>query len=265
MAFLTFSFLFFFFFLFFSKKKKPSAYDALLNSLRNDGALKPSAILSDDEIESVTVVKQQTEEEASSDHEEETEEADEELPDYTCLVGVEDPVEGDPFRLRFQAHDSQSSSEASETSSIAPLQKSLVAHPLFDRVACTCNPTIVSRVPRNITQDELVATFKVKKTNCFSSSLSSPYGLVGFLVPMGGLFDLTGIAADLKNPASGSDDAESIFTPLQASLFGLMNSYVDIMYSRRTMDNAQELREVYALHALNHVMKYAFLSVWPVF
>jgi U3 small nucleolar RNA-associated protein 25 len=34
-----------------------------------------------------------------------------------------------------------------------------------------------------------------------------------------------------------------------------MNSYMDLLYSQRTYQNAEEIRRVYVLHTLNHVLK----------
>ncbi|XP_060610330.2 U3 small nucleolar RNA-associated protein 25 homolog [Anolis sagrei] len=46
------------------------------------------------------------------------------------------------------------------------------------------------------------------------------------------------------------------FTPLQRELFCIMNSYRDLFYPERTaLRNGEEIRHVYCLHALNHVLK----------
>ena len=45
-------------------------------------------------------------------------------------------------------------------------------------------------------------------------------------------------------------------TPLQKSLGQLVFHYVDVLYGGRTLGNAEELRKMYSLHALNHVLKY---------
>ncbi|KAG0136602.1 hypothetical protein HOY82DRAFT_576336 [Tuber indicum] len=44
-------------------------------------------------------------------------------------------------------------------------------------------------------------------------------------------------------------------TPLQKSLGQLVFDYVDVLYGERTLGNAEELRRMYSLHALNHVLK----------
>nr|XP_028580589.1 digestive organ expansion factor homolog isoform X2 [Podarcis muralis] len=46
------------------------------------------------------------------------------------------------------------------------------------------------------------------------------------------------------------------FTLLQKELFCIMNSYKDLFYPERTaLSNGEEVRQVYCLHALNHVLK----------
>ncbi|CEP10770.1 hypothetical protein [Parasitella parasitica] len=45
------------------------------------------------------------------------------------------------------------------------------------------------------------------------------------------------------------------FTPLQDHLFCQMNNYRDIVFCNRSLSNAKEIRNAYALHALNHITK----------
>uniref|UniRef100_A0A8C3WIR2 U3 small nucleolar RNA-associated protein 25 homolog n=1 Tax=Catagonus wagneri TaxID=51154 RepID=A0A8C3WIR2_9CETA len=55
---------------------------------------------------------------------------------------------------------------------------------------------------------------------------------------------------------SGSQKSSSPFTPLQKELFLVMNSYRDLFYPERTaLKNGEEVRHVYCLHAINHVLK----------
>lgn len=51
------------------------------------------------------------------------------------------------------------------------------------------------------------------------------------------------------------DGSHSVFTPLQAELFSVMNNYQDLFYSSRTHANGEEIRFMYTLHALNHILK----------
>ncbi|KAE8600572.1 hypothetical protein XENTR_v10013317 [Xenopus tropicalis] len=53
-----------------------------------------------------------------------------------------------------------------------------------------------------------------------------------------------------------SVDKEQNFTPLQRELFSIMNSYRDLFFPARSPTaQGEEIRHVYCLHALNHVLK----------
>lgn len=55
---------------------------------------------------------------------------------------------------------------------------------------------------------------------------------------------------------TGLQKSSSVFTPLQKELFLIMNSYRDLFYPERSaLKNGEEIRHVYCLHVLNHVLK----------
>ncbi|XP_072504033.1 U3 small nucleolar RNA-associated protein 25 homolog isoform X1 [Notamacropus eugenii] len=55
---------------------------------------------------------------------------------------------------------------------------------------------------------------------------------------------------------SGPSKPSGSFSPLQKELFSIMNSYRDLLYPERTaLGNGEEIRHVYCLHAMNHVLK----------
>ncbi|XP_008058191.1 digestive organ expansion factor homolog [Carlito syrichta] len=55
---------------------------------------------------------------------------------------------------------------------------------------------------------------------------------------------------------SGPQKSSSPFTPLQKELFLIMNSYRDLFYPERTaLKNGEEIRHVYCLHVINHILK----------
>ena len=47
----------------------------------------------------------------------------------------------------------------------------------------------------------------------------------------------------------------STFTPLQAALYSLIKEYRDVSYCNETQEMEQDIRYIYALHALNHIFK----------
>ncbi|OAQ35372.1 DUF1253-domain-containing protein [Linnemannia elongata AG-77] len=55
--------------------------------------------------------------------------------------------------------------------------------------------------------------------------------------------------------AAGKSSSSKIFTPLQQALVEPVTEYKDILFTNRTLQNAKEIRNLYTLHALNHVLK----------
>ncbi|GLV39574.1 uncharacterized protein CBL_08360 [Carabus blaptoides fortunei] len=51
------------------------------------------------------------------------------------------------------------------------------------------------------------------------------------------------------------DEDEGPFTLMQSELFSIINNYQDLYFTERTFENGDEIRFVYALHAINHVLK----------
>nr|XP_023021068.1 digestive organ expansion factor homolog [Leptinotarsa decemlineata] len=49
--------------------------------------------------------------------------------------------------------------------------------------------------------------------------------------------------------------SDETFSPLQAEIFSVINNYQDFYFPGRTFSNSEEIRYVYCLHAVNHVLK----------
>lgn len=45
------------------------------------------------------------------------------------------------------------------------------------------------------------------------------------------------------------------FTTLQAEMFSVLNNYQDLCYTHQTHDNAEQIRFIYCLHIVNHILK----------
>eukprot|EP00842_Homolaphlyctis_polyrhiza_P003553 jgi/Hompol1/4199/HPOL_003563-RA len=60
--------------------------------------------------------------------------------------------------------------------------------------------------------------------------------------------------ANINSKLCKKTGAEAL-TPLQQALFPLMNAYVDILYTNQSFKYEQDIRNLIALHALNHVLK----------
>ena len=57
------------------------------------------------------------------------------------------------------------------------------------------------------------------------------------------------------HPGGGAVEEGSTFLPLQTKLLSMFSTYGDLLYTSRSHEDAAEIREIYALHALNHVFK----------
>ncbi|XP_011872230.1 PREDICTED: digestive organ expansion factor homolog [Vollenhovia emeryi] len=61
--------------------------------------------------------------------------------------------------------------------------------------------------------------------------------------------------ANCENVKSTVDKDSAPMTSLQRELFSVINNYQDLHYPGRTFSNADEIRFVYCLHVINHVLK----------
>lgn len=63
------------------------------------------------------------------------------------------------------------------------------------------------------------------------------------------------IGAANKVHVTKANISDSIVTGLQAELFSIMNNYQDLYYPHRSHENGEEIRLIYCMHALNHLLK----------
>lgn len=61
--------------------------------------------------------------------------------------------------------------------------------------------------------------------------------------------------ANYENIKDNLDTNPSPLTSLQKELFSIMNNYQDLLYTERSFDNESEIRFVYCLHIINHILK----------
>ncbi|CAI8024360.1 Digestive organ expansion factor homolog [Geodia barretti] len=64
-----------------------------------------------------------------------------------------------------------------------------------------------------------------------------------------------GIKPKLCHNWTANSPAASELTDIQRHLFPIIASYKDLLFSHRTVENSEELRRLYVLHILNHVLK----------
>ncbi|XP_053614063.1 U3 small nucleolar RNA-associated protein 25 homolog [Plodia interpunctella] len=63
------------------------------------------------------------------------------------------------------------------------------------------------------------------------------------------------VLANKTNLIKKDLELSEVFTPLQKDLFAIMNNYQDLYYPERTFTNADEIRYIYCLHLVNHMLK----------
>ncbi|XP_026743020.1 digestive organ expansion factor homolog [Trichoplusia ni] len=63
------------------------------------------------------------------------------------------------------------------------------------------------------------------------------------------------VSANKTNLVKRDLELTEVFTPLQKELFSVINNYQDLYYPYRTFTNADEIRYIYCLHAVNHMLK----------
>lgn len=68
------------------------------------------------------------------------------------------------------------------------------------------------------------------------------------------LFIKSQIINNVKKINKSVTESENL-SPLQSEIFSIINNYQDFYYPYRTFNNAEEIRFVYCLHAVNHILK----------
>lgn len=63
------------------------------------------------------------------------------------------------------------------------------------------------------------------------------------------------VSANKTNLIRRDLDLTDVFTPLQKELFAIINNYQDLYYPERTFSNSDEIRYIYCLHVVNHMLK----------
>ncbi|CAH0728473.1 unnamed protein product, partial [Brenthis ino] len=63
------------------------------------------------------------------------------------------------------------------------------------------------------------------------------------------------VSANKKNLIKRDLDLTEMLTPLQKEIFSVINNYQDLYYPERSFTNADEIRFIYCLHVVNHMLK----------
>lgn len=60
---------------------------------------------------------------------------------------------------------------------------------------------------------------------------------------------------DANKQHTSHTETDHDLTALQREMFAIVNNYQDLLYPRRTLVNGEEVRFIYCLHAVNHILK----------
>ena len=221
--------------------KDPShAYRKLISSLQNQAE---DEVASSDENESAdgdfgNENQNGVEEEADDDHVEDHESGDEseQFTDNEDDQNVQDALD-DPFVQRYAAPDND---DGNLGASSLPNQLSLKKTKL-PRVRLPTSETlsVVRMHPEGIEPLRAVRLPAKRSPAAMASSLHIKERL-----------------ANSWLSCCGDDRKEKCgFSELQQSMLPHMFGYHDIAFTHRTLENASELRDLYILHAMNHVIK----------
>ncbi|KAI8424989.1 hypothetical protein MSG28_006885 [Choristoneura fumiferana] len=63
------------------------------------------------------------------------------------------------------------------------------------------------------------------------------------------------VSANKTNLIKKDLELTEMFTPLQREIFGIINNYQDLYYPERNFTNSEEIRYIYCLHVVNHMLK----------
>ncbi|XP_008196323.2 U3 small nucleolar RNA-associated protein 25 homolog [Tribolium castaneum] len=69
------------------------------------------------------------------------------------------------------------------------------------------------------------------------------------------LFIKSQIIDNLSKANDSLKEDDTVFTDFQSELFSIINNYQDLYFTQRNFNNAEEIRFVYCLHAVNHILK----------
>ncbi|XP_022188603.2 digestive organ expansion factor homolog [Nilaparvata lugens] len=224
-----------------------SAFGQLVETLNTKQSSLIDSGSSEDEIEDAYAA-QDNEDELSSDSNEEQEADDEEEIDQ----GVQDVSPTDPFEIHFHRELSESLYEV-VSSQPAMLEEQNVDWPNLGN--------IVFRSPKQALGDKELGPKKslLSLDKELPSAQPGSIPTIQKLTNLDNFFiktQLQGNVHTANSTALGIDlDSEKIFTPLQKELLTLIKDYQDLYFPGRTLDNAEEIRFVYCLHAINHALK----------
>jgi U3 small nucleolar RNA-associated protein 25 len=106
-----------------------------------------------------------------------------------------------------------------------------------------------------LTEKKNKNVYSIEEQKKFAPPGSAPTRITNEdLVKPENLFIKSQIIENLSKANKSLKD-ETLFTDLQREMFSVINNYQDLYYCQRSFSNAEEIRFVYCLHTVNHILK----------
>lgn len=135
--------------------------------------------------------------------------------------------------------------------------------PLLDNTKATWSElgTLLIQIPKCIETIEIdnENLIQIEEKKVFASGAKVPVKISQSKSTLQDLFIKPQILKNIQKANttmhSTTSDSELPLTQLQTEVFSILNNYQDLYFPQRTFENGEELRFVYCLHAMNHVIK----------
>ncbi|GAN05080.1 DUF1253 domain-containing protein [Mucor ambiguus] len=248
--------------------KKPSAYSLLMGSLKKNSKQKDFYKKIQREQEGIEDVIESADEELVDEEEidqemddmSEGEEDDDQDEDEEDVEGEEDAEDAEP--MDGDAADPLEDDDEEEEEIVyvgSDVEEDDVSDDLFERRFADQQPASFDEKISTIEQKKWVSqTFEDEILKDVTAMTTTVDNSVKKMPKIESLEDVH-VKQRIANcwPKANKEVIKKTvtFTPLQDHLFNQMNNYRDMVFCNRSLSNAKEIRNAYALHALNHITK----------
>ncbi|XP_026314987.1 digestive organ expansion factor homolog [Hyposmocoma kahamanoa] len=165
-------------------------------------------------------------------------------------VEIEKDLPNDPFTKHFQ-HDLSEELLVSLSNTPHTVEHVIKTWPVFGNISVT--------IPKPIeTAKKLKPKVSILEKKTFAAVGTPPQSMQNIdfnQLHIKSQIQGNIVSANKNNLIKKDLELTEIFTPLQKDLFAILNNYQDLYYPERTFTNADEIRYIYCLHVVNHLLK----------